>query len=117
MQSVSSRIWTHVAVSISYDDNHYTMATPTVFLWAILHKEGIEKNWSKFRSNLLDFIQTKDLLTKLELYKRKGGFLTLRIKKYVHKWIDCLTWIQTLNTEKQEPLNRIQTQTKNGIWH
>ena len=24
MQSVSSRIWTHVAVSISYDDNHYT---------------------------------------------------------------------------------------------
>ena len=27
MQSVSSRIWTHVAVSISYDDNHYTMGT------------------------------------------------------------------------------------------
>ena len=24
MKSVSSRIWTHVAVSISYDDNHYT---------------------------------------------------------------------------------------------
>ena len=23
MQSVLSRIWTHVAVSISYDDNHY----------------------------------------------------------------------------------------------
>ena len=27
MQSVSSRIWTCVAVSISYDDNHYTMGT------------------------------------------------------------------------------------------
>ena len=27
MQSVSSRIWTRVAVSISYDDNHYTIAT------------------------------------------------------------------------------------------
>ena len=25
MQSVSSRIWTCIAVSISYDDNHYTM--------------------------------------------------------------------------------------------
>ena len=25
MQSVSSSIWTRVAVSISYDDNHYTM--------------------------------------------------------------------------------------------
>ena len=24
MQSVSSRIWTRVAMSISYDDNHYT---------------------------------------------------------------------------------------------
>ena len=27
MQSVSSRIWTRVAVSISYDDNDYTMDT------------------------------------------------------------------------------------------
>ena len=27
MQSVSSRIWTRVAVCISYDDNHYTMGT------------------------------------------------------------------------------------------
>ena len=27
MQSVSSRIWTRVAVSISYDDNDYTIGT------------------------------------------------------------------------------------------
>ena len=27
MQSVSSRIWTRVTVSISYDDNHYTTGT------------------------------------------------------------------------------------------
>ena len=27
MQSVSSRIWTHVAESISYDDNHYATGT------------------------------------------------------------------------------------------
>ena len=27
MQSASSRIWTHVAVSISYNDNHYTTGT------------------------------------------------------------------------------------------
>ena len=27
MQSVSSRIWTHVAESISYDDNDYTTGT------------------------------------------------------------------------------------------
>ena len=28
MQSVSSRIWTRVAVSISFDDNHYTKSYP-----------------------------------------------------------------------------------------
>ena len=33
MQSVSSRIWTHVAVSISYDDNHYTTGTSIIILW------------------------------------------------------------------------------------
>ena len=27
MQSVSPRIWTRVAVSISYDDDHYTTGT------------------------------------------------------------------------------------------
>ena len=27
MQSTSSRIWTRIAVSISYDDNHYTTGT------------------------------------------------------------------------------------------
>ena len=30
MQSVSSRIWTCVAESISYDDNHYTMGTSMI---------------------------------------------------------------------------------------
>ena len=30
MQSVLSRIWTRVGVSISYDDNHYTTGTSSV---------------------------------------------------------------------------------------
>ena len=30
MQSVSSRIWTRVAVSISYDDNDYTTDTLSI---------------------------------------------------------------------------------------
>ena len=29
MQSVSSRIWTRVAVFISYDNNYYTTAPPS----------------------------------------------------------------------------------------
>ena len=32
MLSVTSRIWTRVAVSISYDDNHYTMGYKYFFL-------------------------------------------------------------------------------------
>ena len=40
MQSVSSRIWTRVAVSISYDDNHYTTGTSIFFFknanWIIM---------------------------------------------------------------------------------
>ena len=32
MQSVSSRIWTLVAMSISYDDNHYTTALLLLFI-------------------------------------------------------------------------------------
>ena len=39
MQSVSSRIWTRVAVSITYDDNHYTMGTSR-----ILYKSGNMEN-------------------------------------------------------------------------
>ena len=40
MQSVSSRIWTRVAVFISYDDNNYTMGTSTklVIVVQILYK-------------------------------------------------------------------------------
>ena len=34
MQSVSSRIWTRIVVSNSYDDNHYT----TVYIWTVLQK-------------------------------------------------------------------------------
>ena len=33
MQSVSSKIWTRVAVSISYDDNHYATGTFSFMLY------------------------------------------------------------------------------------
>ena len=32
MQSVSSSIWTRVAVNMSYDDNHYTTGTFLLFI-------------------------------------------------------------------------------------
>ena len=37
MQSFSSRIWTRVVVSISYDDNHYTKCTFTNEFTAATH--------------------------------------------------------------------------------
>ena len=42
MQSVSFRIWTCVAVSISYDDNHYTTLTSTKvtnFIYYIFNRD------------------------------------------------------------------------------
>ena len=47
MQSVSLRIWTCVAVAISYDDNHYTTATSLRVLnrmevvWRLTWKHGV----------------------------------------------------------------------------
>ena len=44
MQSVSSRIWTGVAVSISYDDNHYTTGTfNLVYVWQLIDKISKQK--------------------------------------------------------------------------
>ena len=36
MQSASSRIWTCVAVSTSYDDNHYTHIFPKTILFSFV---------------------------------------------------------------------------------
>ena len=38
MQSVSSTIWTCVAVSISYDDNHYTTGTSLIDNTCVYHR-------------------------------------------------------------------------------
>ena len=43
MQSVRSRIWTRVAVSISYDDNHYT----------IIPEHGLENDTWREKQNLV----------------------------------------------------------------
>ena len=50
MQSVSSRIWTRVAVSISYDDNHYTGTSYLIHRWG--------HNNYDWTSELLSFFYT-----------------------------------------------------------
>ena len=56
MQSVSSRIWTRVAVSISFDDNHYTMGTSWVTVILIF-------DWfSQFLGKIQVFVSFRFLL-------------------------------------------------------
>ena len=43
MQSNSSRIWTRVAVSITYDDNHYTTDTSIVIISFVMFFKGLVK--------------------------------------------------------------------------
>ena len=51
MQSVSSKIWTRVAVSISYDDNHYT--TDSSHFYIMVQTFGTEWNFSLKPSSLI----------------------------------------------------------------
>ena len=48
MQSVSSRVWTHVAVSISYDDNHYTTGNNFIIIIFSLRVFHISFSWWSF---------------------------------------------------------------------
>ena len=50
MQSVSSRIWTRVAVSISYDDNDYTTGTSIMEWRPPLHLNVVAIEKGAFRS-------------------------------------------------------------------
>ena len=59
MQSVTSRIWTRVAMSISYDDNHYTTGSNVNVM---SNKESsVWANWTKLNKNFLVF-QTSTFL-------------------------------------------------------
>ena len=53
MQLVSSRIWTRVAVSISYDDNHYTTGTSMNSCYRILFSNLKQKEYSIISSRVI----------------------------------------------------------------
>ena len=52
MQSVSFRIWTRVAVSISYDDNHYSMGTSyqLTVVWKLLNEQNNDNDNTRIRT-------------------------------------------------------------------
>ena len=51
MLSVTSRIWTRVTVSISYDDNHYTKDTSKIYIDCFSNMLGVSENRYNFVIN------------------------------------------------------------------
>ena len=56
MQSVSSKIWTHVAVIISYDDNHYTTIAVHAFASHVLMSFSVDemllpRYWNTYKTD------------------------------------------------------------------
>ena len=71
MQSVSSRIWTRVAVFISYDDNHYTTGTSlSAFDVSFCHKKFCLKSAvdKKLKINILEWRVTESF----DMYNQNG---------------------------------------------
>ena len=75
MQSVSSRIWTRVAVSISYDDNDYTTGTDDNMITFLKIQEKFEQRKfvncmesipSHFEWNFSDWLKKKTKSTTRE---------------------------------------------------
>ena len=91
IQSVSSRIWTRVAVSISYDDNPYTTGTSFIGIIVSVH------SWFGFNSS-----QVIPKLSQVELYQRFKKWylippcLTLSIIRYGLRVNGAIYWKRSL---------------------
>ena len=57
MQSVSSIIWTRVAVSIPYDDNHYTTGTSVqILMLKQFYFKQISLSYKQFQFQAIQFV-------------------------------------------------------------
>ena len=80
MQSVSSRVWTRVAVSFSYDDNHYSTGTFDLYLMMLSIKKGSINYYfleSLVRLNLEIEPRSSGLLANTELIMNKHNPINL----------------------------------------
>ena len=70
MLSASSRIWTRVAVSISYDDNHYTMVTSLIASHSFF--SGTAETWNNLINELTNYLivfqQQMTLILSISIY-------------------------------------------------
>ena len=90
MQSVSSRIWTRVAVSIFYDDNHYTIIEVTVSLGGP-HARSIFSIFPLFvESNALEkpsdkSVASKSLHVPLRWFDKKNCWSIYMLLKWINQ--------------------------------
>ena len=77
MQSVSSRIWTRVAVSISYDDNHYTIIIIIIIISLKLYDSEQTNVYYKIEIITLD----PKTVCKLCVFDRNTWYVTVHKKK------------------------------------
>ena len=122
MQSVSSRIWTRVAVSISYDDNHYTTGTSymcvcvCVCVCVCIYMRACVCRKSSSSSSINSCSSSRILeLLRLESCKRLT-YLTLRAKRLKREENKAINrFLMWLRYEKQKKSNPPKTNQKKKI--
>ena len=88
MQLVSSRIWTRVAVSISYNDNYYTMGTSKEknLIQAVgIYSEDIEKEFGIEKYAMLIMKSGKQMTEGTELPNQEKITTPLNIQRWKKK--------------------------------
>ena len=83
MQLISSRIWTRIAVSISYVDNHYTTITSSVrqvILWIHWHRGRVYAHGPGNRGSIPDRVIPKTQKMVLDAYLPNTQHDKARIK-------------------------------------
>ena len=99
MQSVSSRTWTRVAMSISYDDNHYTTVTSKMEYMCFNQTGNISiQNSSSLKLvGKFTYLWSSVSLTKIDINTLLAKlWIALSILLY-----GCTTWTLTKRMEKK----------------
>ena len=91
MQSVSSRIWTHVAMSISYDDNHYTTVTSK---WIPIKHIHMICKWIVFFKWELVYLHTSITIVSTQLNGFTYCYQTFVILFKIIIYFQIVKWLQ-----------------------
>ena len=102
MQSVSSRIWTRVAVSISYDDSHYTTGAACSLLWYYLAHSWEDKWVQTFTKRIS---QVVNITACLEFELDYFDIAFQQINHYTMGTPSSLVWYNQRNLHSEDIKN------------